>query len=85
MPHRLKNAGFRLDDAFVYSLLNLSYDDDSYSKGLSTIIEKFVEGRGDVSAGNLNRWLKEFERLNEAGRYFFSSNRYIFKASRLAR
>ena len=32
MPHRLKNAGFRLDDALVYSLLNLSYDNDSYSK-----------------------------------------------------
>ena len=85
MPHRLKNSGFRLDDAFVYSLLNLSYDDDSYSKGLSTIIEKFVGGRGDVSVGDLNRWLNEFERLNEAGRYFFSSNRYIFKASRPAR
>jgi arsenite methyltransferase len=26
----------------------------------------------------------EFERLNEAGRYFFSSNRYIFKASKRA-
>jgi arsenite methyltransferase len=85
MPHRLQNAGFRLYDAFVYSLLNLNYDDDSYSKGLSTIIEKFVGGRGDVSASDLNGWLSEFERLNEAGRYFFSSNRYIFKASRPAR
>jgi hypothetical protein len=84
MPHRLKNAGFRLDDAFVYPLLNLSYDDDCYSKGLSTIIEKFVRGRGDLSAGELNGWLHEFERLNEAGRYFFSSNRYGFKASRPA-
>jgi len=84
MPHRLKNAGFRLDDAFVYTLLNLSYDDDCYSKGLSTFIDKFVGGRGELSAGELNGWLSEFERLNEAGRYFFSSNRYIFKASRAA-
>jgi arsenite methyltransferase len=85
MPHRLKNAGFRLDAAFVYSLLNLSYDDESYSKGLSTIIKKFVGERGDVSASELNDWLNEFDRLNEAGRYFFSSNRYIFKAARPAR
>jgi len=84
MPHRLKNAGFRLDDAVVYALLNLSYDDESYSKGLSTFIDKFVGGRGDLSDGELNGWLSEFERLNEAGRYFFSSNRYIFKASRPA-
>jgi arsenite methyltransferase len=84
MPHRLKNAGFRLDDAFVYSLLNLSYDDDSYSKGLATIIEKFVGVRGDVPARDLGAWLSEFEQLNKAGRYFFSSNRYIFKASKPA-
>jgi ubiquinone/menaquinone biosynthesis C-methylase UbiE len=84
MPHRLKNAGFRLYDAFVYSLLNLSYDDDSYSKGLSLTIAKFVGGRGDVCASDLHGWLSEFERLNEVGRYFFSSNRYIFKASRPA-
>ena len=84
MPDRLKNAGFRLDDAFVYPLLNLSYDEDSYSKGLSTIIDKFVGGRGDLSAGELNGWLNEFERLDEADRYFFSINRYGFKASRPA-
>jgi hypothetical protein len=67
-----------------YPLLNLSYDEDSYSKGLSTIIDKFVGGRGDLSAGELNGWLNEFEHLDEAGRYFFSSNRYGFKASRPA-
>ena len=82
MPHRLKNAGFRLDDAFVYTLLNLSYDDDCYSKGLSIFIDKFVGGRGDLSAGELDGWLDEFEHLSEAGRYFFSSNRYILKALR---
>ena len=84
MAHRLKNAGFRFDGAFVYPLLNLSYDEDSYSKGLSTIIDKFVGGRGDLSAGELNGWLNEFERLDEADRYFFSINRYGFKASRPA-
>ena len=46
---------------FIYPLLNLNYDDDSYSKGLSTIIEKFVRGRGDLSAGELNAWLNEFD------------------------
>jgi len=57
-------------------------DDDCYSKGLSTTIQEFVAKRGDVSASDLIEWLNEFERLNEAGRYFFSSNRYIFKASK---
>ena len=82
MPHRLKNAGFRVDDAFVYSLLNLSYDDDSYSKGTAAIVKKFVGGRGDVPATDLDAWFSEFEHLNKAGRYFFSTNRYIFTASK---
>jgi arsenite methyltransferase len=84
MPHRLANAGFRVDDAVIYALLNLSYDDDGYSKGLSTIMKKFVGGHGDVSPSDLDAWLGEFESLHEAGRYFFSSNRYIFKASKPA-
>ena len=84
MPHRLGNAGFRVDDVFVYALLNLSYDEDRYSQGLSTVIEKFVGARRDVPASELDAWLAEFQRLNDAGRYFFSSNRYIFKASKPA-
>jgi arsenite methyltransferase len=35
-------------------------------------------------AGDLNEWFGEFERLSEAGRYFFSANRHIFKASKSA-
>jgi hypothetical protein len=41
----------------------------------------FVGRKKDVSADDLNEWHIEFERLSEAGRYFFSTNRYIFRAS----
>jgi arsenite methyltransferase len=82
MAYRLKNAGFRLDDAVVFSFLNLQYDDDSYSKGLAQFVRNFVGGKEDVSAGDLIEWQNELERLNAAGRYFFSSSRFIFKASK---
>jgi len=82
MPTRLKNAGLELEHAVVFSILNLNYDDDSYSKGLSTIVRDFVGGRRDVSASDLVEWYDEFGRLNEGGKYFFSSNRYIFKVSK---
>jgi arsenite methyltransferase len=49
---------------------------------LAQIVRKFVAGKKDVSADDLKDWHSEFERLSEAGRYFFSSNRYIFKASK---
>ena len=83
MACKLVNAGFRLEGASVFPILNLQYDDDSYSKGLAKGIRDFVGRRKDVSADNLlNEWHSEFERLSEAGRYFFSTNRYIFRASK---
>jgi hypothetical protein len=78
----LVNAGFRVNGAAVHPILNLQYDEDSYSKGLAWGIRDFVAPRNDVPADDLKEWYGEFERLSEAGRYFFSTNRYIFKASK---
>ena len=82
MVGRFIKAGFRFDGAAVFPILNLQYDEDSYSWGLAQIVRKFVAGKKDVSADDLKDWHDEFERLSEAGRYFFSSSRYIFKASK---
>ena len=81
MANKLVNAGFRFDGATVFPILNLQYD-DSYSQGLAKGIRDFVGRKKAVSADDLNEWHSEFERLSEAGRYFFSANRYIFKASK---
>ena len=78
----LTRAGFRLDAADVFPILNLEWSDDTYSKGITTFIRDFVARRNDVSLEDLGEWANEFQRLNEAGDYFFSSNRYIFKASK---
>jgi SAM-dependent methyltransferase len=82
LAYKLANAGFRFDGASVFPILNLQCDDDSYSKGLAPLIRDFVAGKKGVSADDLSEWHGEFERLGEAGRYFFSINRYIFKASK---
>ena len=84
MAYRLIHAGFRFDGAAVFPILNLKCDDDSYSKGLAQIIRDFVARKKDISADDLNEWHGEFERLSDAGRYFFGINRYIFKASKPA-
>ncbi|MGY8705264.1 methyltransferase domain-containing protein [Bradyrhizobium sp. 18BD] len=84
MASRLINAGFHLDGASVFAILNLRYDDDTYSKGLAQGIRDFVSRRNDVSADDLNAWHGEFERLTGAGQYFFSTSRYIFSASKPA-
>jgi len=82
LAYRLVSAGFQFDGAAVFPILNLQYDNDSYSKGLALLIRDFVARKNDVSPDELREWHSEFERLAETGRYFFSSNRYIFKASK---
>jgi ubiquinone/menaquinone biosynthesis C-methylase UbiE len=82
MASRLVNAGFRLDGGAVHPILNLQYTDDSYSKGLAQLIRNFVTNKKDVSPDDVIEWHKEFDQLSGSGRYFFSSNRYIFKASK---
>jgi arsenite methyltransferase len=47
-------------------------------------MQDFDSRKEGISADDLNEWHGEFERLSEAGRYFFSTNRYIFKASKPA-
>jgi SAM-dependent methyltransferase len=79
---RLASAGFRFDGASVFPILNLQWHDDAYSKGLSKLIKDFVGRRNDVPFHDLREWYQELARLSEAGRYFFSSNRYIFRASK---
>ena len=85
LANRLVNAGFRFVDAAVFPILNLQWDDHAYSKGLAGLIRDFVGRKNEVPSGELNAWYDEFGRLSEAGRYFFSSNRYIFRASKPGR
>jgi len=82
MADKFIKAGFRFDGAAVFPILNFQYDDDSYSWGLAQIVRNFVSGKNDVSANDLKDWHGEFEGLSAAGKYFFSSSRYIFKASK---
>jgi ubiquinone/menaquinone biosynthesis C-methylase UbiE len=78
--NRLVSAGFRFDGTTVFPILNLQWRDDTYSKGLAALISDFVRRKNDVASEDLQEWHGEFPRLSETGRYFFSSNRYVFRA-----
>jgi SAM-dependent methyltransferase len=82
---RLVSVGFRLDGLAVFPILNLQWDDEAYSKGLAGFIRDFVGRKNELPAEDLQGWYDEFARLSEAGRYFFSSNRYIFQGSKPGR
>jgi arsenite methyltransferase len=80
--NRLTSAGFRLDGAVVFPILNLRWHDDTYSKGIAAMIRDFVGRKNELPPEDPKEWYDEFARLSAAGRYFFSTNRYIFRASR---
>jgi len=79
MVARLRAAGFVLKEASVFSILNTEWGDDTYSKGLSSLMRDFIVGRGDVSDDDLTAWLEELSQLSDEGRYFFSASRFIFR------
>jgi arsenite methyltransferase len=82
---RLVSAGFRLDELVVFPILNLQWEDHAYSAGLAGFIRDFVLRKNELYAEDPCGWYDELARLSEVGRYFFSSNRYIFRASKPAR
>lgn len=82
LSERLRAAGFNVDEVSVFPILNLEWGDDTYSKGMTALIRDFVGGQGQVTHDDLIAWESELPRLSKEGRYFFSSNRFIFRASK---
>ena len=82
LGNRLVSAGFRLDGASVFPILNLQWDDDAYSKRLAVLIRDFVRRKNELPSEDLKARYDEFTGLSDAGRYYFSSNRHIFRASK---
>jgi hypothetical protein len=85
LPNRLKSAGFRLEGASVFPILNLSWDDDAYSKGLAELVRNFAAARGDVPVEEPETWLDEFPQLDQSGRYFFQQQSLHFPRAELTR
>jgi arsenite methyltransferase len=82
LANRLVSAGFRFDNAAVFPILNVRWDDHNYSKGLAGLIRDFVGRKNELPSADLKGWYDELAWLSETGRYFFSCNRYIFRASK---
>lgn len=78
----LERAGLDPAPPQVLPLLNVGYEPATYSAGVLEIIAGFVAGRGDVTAAEAQAWADELRSLGRD--YFFSLNRYLFRATRPA-
>jgi arsenite methyltransferase len=71
LPQLLTAAGFELEHSAVVPILNLGYERETYSGYLMETVARFVGQEADV-------WAADLRALGP--RYFFSLNRYLFRA-----
>ena len=82
LPRRLnrllEDAGFAVVKRMVHPLLNVGYDQNTFSAGLIDLITSFVTGRQGITDSDSAAWAGELVALGSD--YFFSLNRYLFLA-----
>jgi len=84
LSRQLRDAGFTIRHRDVIPMFNPEYRDNTYGRGLLGIMASFVVGRKGISREEADAWLTEFADLDNQGKFFFSLNRYLFVADKLA-
>ena len=84
LPRLLQRAGLDLVKVEVHPVLNLRYDEDSFSAGLMESTPRIVERFG-ITATEAHAWLDDLKSRTADGDYFFSLNRYLFLARPMKR
>jgi SAM-dependent methyltransferase len=82
LKQRMERAGFDDVKVDVIPLVNLAYDTQTYSIGMSKVIGSFAAGRNGLSAQDIAEWQDDLKKQGDKGQYFFSLNRYVFSAAR---
>lgn len=82
LAQKLRQVGFLIEDRQIIPLFNPEFDWNTYSNGMIDLIVPFVSGRNGVTREEAEAWAKELRQLGEQGAYFFSLNRYLFKAQK---
>ncbi|WP_214370160.1 methyltransferase domain-containing protein [Pseudonocardia sp. H11422] len=75
----LRAAGFTDVRVDVIPLLNATWDEDTYSAWTLGTIADYVAGRGGLRRADADAWAAD---VRDRGDYFFSVNRYAFRAAR---
>jgi ubiquinone/menaquinone biosynthesis C-methylase UbiE len=78
---RLRAAGLHVTDVFSLTLLNTAYNESTYSYNLAGLITDYVRSSGGVSKAETDAWRADLASLDQDGAYFFSLNRYCFRAT----
>jgi hypothetical protein len=84
LPRRLirllEEAGLTVDLCRVVPIVSVRSNHNTYSEGMAELIADFVPGRQGLTEADVAAWKDELNDLSESGDYFFSLNRYLFRA-----
>ena len=78
LPAALKRAGFELERASVSPIVNVGYDEATYSASMIRSIRAFVAEKDGIGREEAGAWAEELRARGRDGSYFFSLNRYLF-------
>ena len=78
LPKLLSGAGLEVESVESFPVLNLRYDSDGFSAGVIEMLPRIV-AEHDAQA-----WAADLRARTGEGEYFFSVNRYLFRARRPA-
>jgi hypothetical protein len=78
----MQQAGFENVRVEVVPLLNLTYDPQTYSVGMMTLLGNFAAGRNGLTEQDIADWRDDARAMGAEDGYFFSLNRYVFLATR---
>ena len=82
LSQQLREAGFTLRERTAIPMFNPEFEDNTYGKGLLSMMAAFAVGRNGVSQSEADAWFAEFAALRDRGAFFFSLNRYLFVADK---
>ena len=80
LAKQLRASGFQVTEVFSLTLLNTTYDESVYSHNLAGLIAHFLRSNKALSEDELEAWQADLASLDKDGEYFFSLNRYCFRA-----
>ncbi|MEZ5906483.1 MAG: methyltransferase domain-containing protein, partial [Geminicoccaceae bacterium] len=78
----LRQAGLQVTDVAVFMIVNVAWDEQSYSRHAAPFITAYVRSQGSLPEAELQAWEAELEALGRDGRYWFTSCRLIFEIAR---
>jgi arsenite methyltransferase len=86
LPRRLirllDDAGLTVELCRVVPIVNVRSNNNTYSQGMVDLIADFVPGRQGLTEADVLAWRDDLNDLSHSGNYFFSLNRYLFRATK---